>query len=138
MLDWAIYIFAILVFFLTHSIPVRPANKARVVAHLGARGFTLGYSMLSIAALGFVIHASGRAPIVELWPWGTLAKPRDASDDGGFRHHRCARHRAPQPAVFRRGGDNHKFDPQAPGIVGLDAPPSFSCASDLGAGASGT
>ncbi|MCK0170144.1 NnrU family protein [Aliiroseovarius sp. S1123] len=117
MLDWAIYIFAILVFFLTHSIPVRPANKARVVAHLGARGFTLGYSMLSIAALGFVIHASGRAPIVVLWPWApwqnhvTLLTMAVSVTIVALAIAR------PNPLSFG-GRDNHKFDPQAPGIVG--------------------
>lgn len=117
MLDWVIYIFAILVFFLTHSIPVRPANKAKVVAQLGARSFTLSYSALSIAALSFVIYAANRAPIVELWPWApwqnhvTLLAMAVSVTIAALAIAR------PNPLSFG-GRYNLSFDPQAPGIVG--------------------
>lgn len=117
MLDWAIYIIATLVFFLTHSIPVRPANKARVVAQFGARGFSIGYSALSIAALSFVIYAAGRAPIVELWPWApwqnhvTLLAMALSIAIAALAIAR------PNPLSFG-GRNNHTFDPHAAGIVG--------------------
>lgn len=117
MLGWTIYIIAILVFFLTHSIPVRPANKARIVAHLGARGFTLSYSALSIGALSFVIYAANRAPIVELWPWApwqnhvTLLAMALSVAIAALAIAR------PNPLSFG-GRYNLSFDPQASGIVG--------------------
>lgn len=117
MLDWAIYALAILLFFLTHSIPVRPANKARIVARVGGRGFTLGYSALSLAALSFVIVAANRAPIIQVWPWApwqnhvTLLAMAVASIIAALAIAR------PNPLSFG-GRDNHRFAPQAPGIIG--------------------
>ena len=69
---WAEFILAFAVFFLSHSFPVRPPVRPWLVARLGLRGFTLGYSVLSLAVLEWVIAAAGRAPYVELWgyaPW---------------------------------------------------------------------
>lgn len=117
MLDWIIYALAIFLFFLTHSIPVRPANKARIVNRVGGRGFTLGYSALSIAALSFVIIAANRAPIVQLWPWApwqnhvTLLAMAAATVIAALAIAR------PNPLSFG-GRNNHLFDPQSPGIVG--------------------
>ncbi|WP_282064676.1 NnrU family protein [Aliiroseovarius marinus] len=117
MLDWVIYTLAIIVFFLTHSIPVRPANKAKVVAQLGARGFTLSYSALSIAALSFVIYAANHAPIVELWPWApwqnhvTLLAMAVSVTIAALAIAR------PNPLSFG-GRNNHTFNPHAAGIVG--------------------
>lgn len=117
MQDWAIYIFAIIVFFLTHTTPVRPANKARVVAHLGAPGFTLSYSALSIAALSFVISAANRAPTVELWawaPWQNHVTLLAMALSVAITALAIAR---PNPLSFG-GRNNHSFDPQSAGIVG--------------------
>lgn len=117
MLDWIIYALAIFLFFLTHSIPVRPANKARIVNRVGGRGFTLGYSALSIAALSIVIIAANRAPIVQLWPWApwqnhvTLLAMAVATVIAALAIAR------PNPLSFG-GRNNHLFDPQSPGIVG--------------------
>ena len=117
MQDWIIYAVAIFLFFLTHSIPVRPANKARIVHLMGRRGFTLGYSALSIAALSLVIIAANRAPIVQLWPWApwqnhvTLLAMAVATTIAALAIAR------PNPLSFG-GRNNHLFDPQAPGIVG--------------------
>lgn len=117
MLDWIIYALAILLFFLTHSIPVRPKNKARIVARVGTFGFTLGYSALSFAALSFVIIAANRAPIVQLWPWAPwqnhvtlLAMALSAA----IAALSIAR---PNPLSFG-GRNNNLFDPKAPGITG--------------------
>lgn len=117
MLDWIIYAAAIFVFFLTHSIPVRPPIKARIVAHLGKTGFTLGYSILSIAALSLVIIAASRAPFVALWPWApwqnyvTLIAMAVAALIASLAIGR------PNPLSFG-GRNNDQFDPGAAGIVG--------------------
>ncbi|SEQ48491.1 NnrU family protein [Thalassovita taeanensis] len=66
-MGWLVFAAAFALFLFTHSIPLRPPVKTRLVARLGARGFTLAYSALSLAALGWLIHAAGRAPYIELW-----------------------------------------------------------------------
>ncbi|MCB1349216.1 MAG: NnrU family protein, partial [Maritimibacter sp.] len=43
-MGWGEYILAFAVFFASHALPVRPAIKARIVARIGARGFSLAYS----------------------------------------------------------------------------------------------
>ncbi|SMR72656.1 Uncharacterized membrane protein [Aliiroseovarius halocynthiae] len=117
MLDWITYIIAIILFFLTHSLPVRPVSKARIVARIGAPGFTIGYSALSIAALGFVIYAANNAPITQLWPWApwqnhvTLLAMAFAVAIAALAIGR------PNPLSFG-GRHNGSFDPNAPGIAG--------------------
>src|SRR3546814_17497399 len=49
---------------LSHSFPTRRSSDL-----LGQRGFTLGYSLLSLAVLAWLIAAAGRAPFVMLWAW---------------------------------------------------------------------
>ena len=71
-MSWLGYSAIFIAFFVTHSIPVRPAIKTRISGVLGARGFTLAYSVLSIAMLALLIRSAGEAPFVELWsqmPW---------------------------------------------------------------------
>lgn len=65
---WAEYIVAIIAFFISHTVPVRPGVRSALVQRMGARGFTLGYSALSLTVLAWVIAAAGRAPYLELWP----------------------------------------------------------------------
>lgn len=66
---WVEFIAALLTFFVSHSVPVRPRIRARLVDRFGARGFTIGYSALSLAVLVWVIGAAGRAPHVAVWRW---------------------------------------------------------------------
>lgn len=116
-MGWGEYILAFAVFFASHALPVRPAIKARIVARIGARGFSLAYSALSVAVLAWLIVAAGRAPFVELWPraawqsWvpflGTaLAAVVIALAIG-----------RPNPLSFG-GARNEEFDPNHAGIVG--------------------
>lgn len=66
---WAEFILAFTLFFVSHSIPIRPPVKPWIVARIGGAGFTAIYVVLSIAVLSWLITAAGRAPFVELWPW---------------------------------------------------------------------
>lgn len=66
---WGEFVMAYAVFFLSHSMPVRPPVRPWLQAHLGTSGFTLAYSALSLAALAWLIGAAGRAPFVPLWGW---------------------------------------------------------------------
>lgn len=117
MSDWSEFTLAFVVFFVSHSLPVRPQVKARIVAIIGARGFSFAYSLLSIAVLTWLIVATGRAPFVELWaraPWQTyvpLILMAAASVVLGLSLGR------PNPLSFG-GMNNATFDPAQPGIVG--------------------
>lgn len=66
-MTWAGFAAVFAAFFLTHSIPTRPAIKARLVERFGAAGFGAGYSLLSVVMLALLIWAAGAAPHVELW-----------------------------------------------------------------------
>ncbi|MDZ7708787.1 MAG: NnrU family protein [Roseovarius sp.] len=68
-MGWAEYAAALAVFFLSHSLPLRPRVKSALVVRLGRRGFSLGYSALSLGVLYWVLMAAGRAPYVPLWGW---------------------------------------------------------------------
>ena len=46
-MTWAGYAAGFAAFFLTHSIPIKPTVKSRVIAKIGAGGFGMAYSMLS-------------------------------------------------------------------------------------------
>lgn len=116
MSGWFEYMAAFVVFFLTHSIPVRPPVKAALVARIGARGFTIVYSLLSIVVLAWVIVAAGRAPFVPLWDWApwhnhvTLSVMLVVCVLASLAIGR------PNPLSF--GGGSGLFDPNRPGLAG--------------------
>ena len=117
MISWLTFAGIFVLFFATHSIPVRPPVKRHIVNLLGSRGFTLAYSALSLAMLALLIWAARHAPFVELWteaPWhrttlwiGMLIACLLFSVSIG------------QPNPFSFGGGNRGvFDPHHAGIVG--------------------
>jgi uncharacterized membrane protein len=59
---------ALIVFFVSHSLPSLRGVRGSFVAILGERGFLLAYSLVSITVTGWLIVAALQAPIVELWP----------------------------------------------------------------------
>ena len=72
MTGWLVFAGVFALFFVTHSIPVRPAVKGNLVKVLGPTGFTVAYSLLSLVMLVLLIWASRQAPFVLLWgeaPW---------------------------------------------------------------------
>ncbi len=117
MTGWTQYALAFAAFFLTHSVPVRPRVKARIVAAIGRRGFTVAYSCLSIAMLVWVIVAAGRAPFIGLWDWEpwqnhvTLTCMLAACLIAALAIGR------PNPLSFG-GAHNDQFDPTRPGLIG--------------------
>jgi uncharacterized membrane protein len=115
-MGWVEFVMAYTVFFLSHSVPVRPPVRPWLQARLGTVGFVPAYSFLSLGVLAWLIGAAGRAPYVPLWAWSpwqahlTLAVMLPA----------ClilvlsiAR---PNPFSFG-GARNDRFDPARPGIV---------------------
>ncbi len=114
---WLTFTGVFALFFATHSIPVRPPVKRHIVKRLGARGFTVAYSTLSLSMLALLIWATQRAPFVLLWaevPWhrpviwlGMLIACLIIAVSMG------------RPNPFSFGGwNNSSFDPLNPGIIG--------------------
>jgi uncharacterized membrane protein len=61
------FLAALALFLASHSIPARPRVRARLVEQLGERGYILGYSVLSLALLAWLLSAASRAPFLPLW-----------------------------------------------------------------------
>jgi uncharacterized membrane protein len=113
---WAGFIGIFALFLATHSIPVRPGVKSRVVARIGPHGFAVGYSILSLAMLALLIWAAGAAPYVELWP--QLGWHRHAAHAGMLAVCLILAFSIARPNPFSFGGaHNDVFDPTRPGIV---------------------
>lgn len=115
--QWGEFIAAFVAFFLSHSIPVRPAVKSRIVTRTGALGFTLLYSALSIAVLTWIIIAAGRAPFVEIWGWAPWQNHVPIA--GMFIAILIVSMAFGQPNPLSFGGwNNDRFDPKCCGIIG--------------------
>lgn len=116
-MSWLSFAGVFALFFLSHSVPVRPPVKSRLVAWIGARGFTAAYSILSLAMLSWLIVAAGRAPHVALWypaPWHyhvTLVAMAAVCTILALAIGR------PNPFSFG-GARTDRFDAARPGIVG--------------------
>ncbi|OSQ49756.1 NnrU family protein [Marivita geojedonensis] len=121
-MGWFEFALAYVVFFLSHSLPVRPPLRPWLQARLGPVGFTMVYSALSLAVLTWLIAAAGRAPHLALWDWAP------------WQVHVPLTVMAPvclilalsigQPNPFSFGGArNDLFDPAQPGIVRLSRHP---------------
>ncbi|MEM9062295.1 MAG: NnrU family protein [Pseudomonadota bacterium] len=116
MLAWSEFVLALGFFFASHSVPLRPSVRGPVTAWIGARSFGLGYSILSIAVLAWLIVAAGRAPYVELWPrhewqsWAPVIAMFAVCLILGFGLGR------PNPLSFG-GARNERFDPKRPGLI---------------------
>lgn len=112
---------ALAAFLVSHSIPASPGVRARLVARLGERGYLIGYSLLSLGLLAWLIGAAARAPVIVLWDlqlWQyhvpvTLMLPAFLLLAGG------AISANPLSISFSR----RRFDPERPGIVAITRHP---------------
>lgn len=115
------FLLALAAFLAAHVIPARTGIRAALVARLGERAYLLGYSLLSLALLAWLIHAAIGAPVVPLWPvslahyWIALALMLPASMlmIGGAA--------SPNPLSVSFGSAG--YDPAAPGLVGVTRHP---------------
>lgn len=115
-MTWLGYAGVFAAFFATHSIPLRPPVRARLVDVLGQRGFGLIYSALSLTMLGFLVHAAARAPYLMLWP--TLPWHYHVVHAGMLAVCAILALSIGRPNPFSFGGThNDRFDPARPGIV---------------------
>ncbi len=121
-MSWFGFAGVVAAFFVTHSVPLRPAIKSRLVASLGARGFGAVYSLLSLAMLALLIHSAGRAPYIQLWP---VAEWQYHFVQAGMLVVCLLLALAiGRPNPFSFGGRrNTRFDPKRPGIVRLTRHP---------------
>jgi len=121
-MSWVGYAAVFAAFFLTHSIPVRPAVKSRLTSALGARGFGLGYSILSLGMLTILIWSAGQAPYVQLWP--QVPWQRHVTHLGMLAVCLLLALSIARPNPFSFGGArNEAYDPTRPGITGLTRHP---------------
>ena len=114
---WAAFAAVFLAFFLSHSIPVRPAVKSRIVARIGLAGVGTAYSVLSLGMLALLIWSAGQAPFVLLWPqypWQRFAVQLGVLAVCLILAMSVAR---PNPFSFG-GARNDAFDPLHAGIAG--------------------
>jgi uncharacterized membrane protein len=65
---WEEFTAALILFLLSHVIPVRPPVRPWLVRAFGLRGYFAGYSVVSILLLFWLITAASRAPYVEVIP----------------------------------------------------------------------
>ncbi|PWR03351.1 NnrU family protein [Meridianimarinicoccus roseus] len=115
-MGWTGFAAVFAVFFLTHSIPVRPAVKSRLVGTIGLRGFGVAYSLLSLGMLALLIWSAGEAPYVQLWP--QMEWYRHAAHLGMLAVCLILALSIGRPNPFCFGGvRNDRFDPTQPGIV---------------------
>lgn len=121
-MSWAGFVGIFALFFVTHSVPVRPSIKSRITARIGPRGFGISYSILSIGMLTLLIWSAGQAPYVELWP--QLVWQRHVVHLGMLIVCLIVAFSIARPNPFSFGGArNDRFDPTRPGIVRLTRHP---------------
>lgn len=66
------FLLAFFLFLTAHVVPPAPPVRRRLIALLGRRGYLLGYSVLSLLLLAWIIVAARDAPYIALWafaPW---------------------------------------------------------------------
>ncbi|MFG6620998.1 NnrU family protein [Sulfitobacter sp. 1A05707] len=115
-MSWLGFAGVFALFFATHSIPVRPKVKTCLSERIGARGFGIGYSLLSTGMLALLIWAAGQAPFVSLWP--QMLWQRHVVHLGMLVVCLILAFAIARPNPFSFGGArNAEFDRQQPGIV---------------------
>ncbi|MCW3797915.1 NnrU family protein [Sphingomonas sp. BN140010] len=108
---------ALLVFLASHSIPARPRVRQRLVDRFGHANYLIGYGLLSIVLLVWLISAAVRAPIIPLWSSGlwswhvalAVMLPACWLLTGGLT----------TANPFSVTLNTAQFDPARPGLVGL-------------------
>lgn len=114
---WLTFAGTFVLFFASHSIPVRPPIKRHLVRYVGARGFTIVYSALSLLMLALLIWGARQASFLLLWSEAPWHRPMVWL--GMFATCLIFALSIGRPNPFSFGGrNNDKFDPSKPGIVG--------------------
>ena len=75
LLAWGELAAALTLFLVSHAVPARPRVRSVLIGAIGRRAYFIGYSLVSLVVLAWLIAASASAPYVELWPrepWQTM------------------------------------------------------------------
>lgn len=115
------FLIALAIFIAAHILPARTGLRAWLIRKLGERTYLLGYSLLSLGLLAWLIAAALEAPAVPLWPtseahyWVALGLMLPASMllAGG----------ATSPNPLSVGFVSEGYDATAPGLVGVTRHP---------------
>ena len=115
------FLLALALFLAAHVIPSRTGLRGTLVRRFGEPVYLVGYSLLSLALLAWLIHAAIRAPTVPLWPTSiahyrialALMLPASMLIVGGAA--------SPNPLSVSFGGAG--YDPAVPGLVGVSRHP---------------
>lgn len=116
-MTWLGFALALLSFFVLHAVPVQPPVKAWISARIGARGFSILYSVISTLMLIWILVAAARAPEVMLWPkaiWQYHLALTLMAVASMLLALAIAR---PNPLSFG-GANNDRFHPEQAGIIG--------------------
>ena len=121
MWGWIEFALAMGVFMASHRIPAALGVRDRLVAALGARGYTALFSLVSTGLLLWVIWAAGRAPFVPIWDQSPAARWAVNIVMPLVVALVAFGTAAPNPFAFE--GRRTGFDPARPGIAGLTRQP---------------
>lgn len=121
-MSWLAYAAMFGLFLISHSLPTRPGIKRRAVARIGTRGFTILYSLLSLAMLLMLIRAATWPEPIFLWPQTPLTRTVTRIGMLGVCLIFALAIGRPNPFSFG-GAKNERFDPAQPGIVRLHRHP---------------
>lgn len=122
MTGWFEFLLALSVFLLSHAIPTRPPVRPWLISRLGRRGYFIGYSLFSLAVLGWLIVAAARAPYVEVIPPWPLLRWVPVAIMPIVCVLAAAGMAVANPLSF--GGMGRKpFDPDHPGILAISRHP---------------
>lgn len=115
------FILAMVVFIATHAVPAYRPVRLALVSAAGERIYLGGYSLVSLAAIGWLVAAYARAPHVEVWPFAgwTLWVPVLAMPLSCVLL--AAGLAAPNPLSLLARSKG--FDPRRPGIVAVTRHP---------------
>lgn len=109
---------AALTFGVTHSVPMQPRIRARLVRQFGNRLFWTLYGLVSLVSLAWLIDAAARATYIELWApaaWQRWVPFLVMPIVFGIISFTIA---APNPLSFG-GRHPERFEPENPGIAGF-------------------
>lgn len=117
-MTWFVFGVIFGLFFLIHSMPLRPAIKSRITAKVGTKVFSIGYWVLTTGMLSLLIWSASEAPYVELWP--QMPWQRHILHFNMLIVFQILAFSIARPNPFSFGGAwENTFDPEFPGIVRL-------------------
>jgi uncharacterized membrane protein len=120
--DWGEFIAALVVFLLSHAIPVRPPVRPFLVRTIGLVPYLVCYSLLSIGVLVWLVLAARYAPYVQLLPDWDLRRWVPVVVMPLVCWLAVAGLSASNPLSFG-GMGQRPFDPEAPGVLGFSRHP---------------